>query len=111
MPSKNFILVYTNDKQWKVVDIANKVVDYETLSREVGGCIEHLTLEELKGIDVWVDDEGKLKELNPNIIVFNHGFPVDTLNGNVVFTRSRGADTISLRDDDIEVIENMVCLI
>lgn len=59
---------------------------YQTLTSEVGGWLEH-TIVRIDGVtvDVWLDEEGKLKNLEPNMLT-----DYDTLVGPLVFTG--GAD-------------------
>ena len=82
------------------------------LQKEVNGNIERISfikvLEE-KGIDVWVNEEGKLLGLSPSITIYHQNELIDVLMGNVVFTRYNDeGETIGLTDDDISFIQALL---
>lgn len=83
---------------------------WEELAGLVGGYIEHIMIPDLadKGIDLWVNDEGKLIGLEPTIGLMRDGRLVDVLNGTVVFTRFAGAETHGLTDADVEFIREFL---
>jgi hypothetical protein len=81
-------------------------IEYETLYEAVNGLIELVTIDE--DIDMWVNEEGKVSGLEPNIIasiIWNKIFPnFDVIMGDVIITG--GADeegnTIGLSDKSIQ---------
>lgn len=104
----NKAMVYSNGAL-KVVTYGDD--SYEFLKTTLGGYIERVPLRdfETKGIDLWVNEEGKLIGLNPSFMLTYNGEPYDFLVGDVVFTRyTDDGDTISLTDDDIKFIKNKV---
>lgn len=83
---------------------------YEILKRGIGGTLSCVRVNEL---DIWIDDEGLLKHLEPNIVIkrskTNQLTDRDTLLvGPVVFASNDGyGDTIGLSPEAIEIVENM----
>jgi len=75
---------------------------YEVVSGSIGGWIEHVQLR-IDGtvVDVWLDEEGKLKSLPVNL-----GIPGDVLVGTLVFTG--GADEVGRTLGVSEDIERAV---
>lgn len=105
------ILVLTEYDGWKEVEVTDKEskdVPYEILKREVGGYIEHYEMESLPKIDMWMDEEGKLKGLQGVMMLTYKGMPVDMACGNVVFTKAKGEKTGALTDEEIAFIKAKV---
>jgi len=81
-------------------------IEYETLSTAVNGMIELVSINE--DIDMWLNEEGKLIGLEPNVIatiIWNKVFPnFDVVMGDVIITG--GADeegnTTGLSDKSIQ---------
>lgn len=78
---------------FEAMEVADDIVEYEELHNAVGGCIEHANFSKMLdqiGVDMWVDEEGKLKELNPSCAIVDvtvYGPRIiDIINGNIVFT-------------------------
>lgn len=75
---------------------------YDIVSKEIGGILDVLSIDDL---DIWLDDEGLLKELEPTIIIKNSEKPRLTdqdilIVGPVVFASSdEEGETISLTDN------------
>lgn len=97
------------------VEIKNEEVEYDEIKDAVGGYIEHVTFNKMLediGVDMWVDEEGKLKERIPVVAVvdLNNFNAVEVLSGSIVFTSKRSSDpegSYSLSDEQIEVIKKM----
>lgn len=110
----NKILRMGTNLEFEEIEISNKVVSYEELSDAVGGYIERVTFNcELNdcGIDVWCDEEYRLKDTKPSVLIMtNDGGLVDWLGGNLVFTARRGFDgeSYSLADSQIDVIKKVL---
>lgn len=106
-------------KQFEEVKVKGSVVTYEELKDTVGGWIEHVTFNRKlheAGIDMWIDEEGKLKNLNPSIIIADDNHIIETLCGDIVFTRRINHDDNSycLLESQIELIKDILkneCLI
>ena len=93
------------------------VVDYDTdsysfLSKSVDGYIERLPITfPFNNIDAWANEEAKFRDdLKPSAFLGDGTNIYDYVKGNIVFTRHRGANTVSLTDDDINNIKMyLVC--
>lgn len=110
----NKILRMGTNLEFEEIEISNKVVSYEELSNAVGGYIEHVTfnreLAENK-IDVWCDEEFRLKGTKPSVVIVNdNGSFVEWLGGNLVFTARRGFDgeSYGLTDRQIDIIKKVL---
>ena len=106
------VLLREPGKVTKIKDIKG---DLESLQSEIGGYIEFVYLKDLydKGILVIVDDEGKLKGLDPNIaMVDDRGIVKDLLCGNVLFTGSvittDGLSCDTLSDKQIDYLNKSI---
>ena len=82
---------------------------YEFIRENVDGFIEHVTIPmfDEKGIDVWVNEEGKFREdLFPSAVMTFKGKIYDYLIGNLVFTRcGKDGETVSLTEEDVKFIK------
>lgn len=87
---------------------------YDFIKNGVGGWIECVHLANLGGVDMWVNEEGKLDGLPVNPIatlawIRDYGM-TDVIVGNVVFTG--GADeegeTLGLNDEQLANIKNLL---
>ena len=90
-----------------LVDNINE--DLETLQQIVEGHIEipYIPGFTEKGIDIIINDEGKLIGLDPNIAMIHKEKVVDMLVGNVIFASHDGdGNTIGLNPDQIIFITN-----
>lgn len=90
------------------VDIEPFKSDLKSLQNAVGGTIEHFYIDpDLTDqyIDMWIDDEGKLKGLDPVFLLLNNGKPVDMIVGNCVFTKyDKEGNTYGLSDHDMAIV-------
>ncbi len=60
-----------------------------------------------RGIDIWVNDDGKLLNMAPTVLIASKDGPVDILVGNVIFARSsQQGETLPLNNDDISFIKD-----
>ena len=100
--------------EFEEIKVTNRVVEYDELRDAVGNWIERVTFNrELydNGIDVWCDEEYRLKGMTPSVVIVNDdGKVIDWLGGNLVFTARRGfdGDSYSLTDTQIEHIKRVL---
>ena len=106
----------TNDTYFVVLrrlDDANLKIDVVPFDDElsylqnlVGGLIDHCSwFKELNDhfIDIWIDDEGKIKELEPTLIITKDHNVIEYLAGNLVFSKySADGETYGLTLDEID---------
>lgn len=82
---------------------------FEMLKENVGGGIECVAWVKPftdRGIHLWINEDGKLLDLDLSLAVKNKGEFVEVLNGNIVFARHNyEGDTIPLNDEDIAFIK------
>lgn len=100
-------LMYNAETE-ELEELAEKENTYDMISSAVGGLIELApTPRSLAGIDLWVNEEGKLMSLTPSMILLDDNkHLVDTFAGNIVFTRTNeDGETIPLTDDDAKLIK------
>lgn len=80
---------------------------YNILRDFVGGSIEHVGFK--KDIDIWLNEEGKLIGLEPNVVLMREGQLLDVLVGDLIVTSSNlEGDTISLTDEQIEYFNTKI---
>lgn len=78
------------------------------------GCsyVDHFNIPELEKnhIDVWLNDDGVLETLEPNIVLFNNdGRCCNELRGTLVFAKfTDDGETIGLKRKDVEFIKNWI---
>jgi hypothetical protein len=89
----------------KEYEIEQENDTYEIVRTAVGGYIEALRLSDT--CTLWINEEGKINELEPNFILTDRaGNQVDFVVGDVIFT---GVDeegyTVGLSQEDIELIQ------
>lgn len=91
--------------QLRVVDVSGEGGTYELLRKSVGGYIEALTVTDT--CTLWINEEGKLIELEPNFILTDRvGNIIDFIAGDVIFTGiDEEGNTVSLSEEDLEVIQ------
>lgn len=93
----------------KKVNEAPKVQEVEKLELAdmqelVGGYIEHL---DCGGLDMWLNEEGKLHGLLPNLVTFYGKEATDVVVGDVFFTAcDDDGETIGLTDEQVDDIMN-----
>lgn len=80
---------------------------YDFIKSNVDGFIERVLLRDLdeRNIDMWVNEDGKFRDLETTALLFYEGKIYDEIVGNIVFTRHEGEETTSLTDDDIKFIK------
>lgn len=107
------ILKLENNK-FEEIELETRIVDYEELNKAIGGYIEHITfnseLENAK-IDVWCDEEGKLKNLSPQCIIADLKAEkvIDVIAGPLVFTsRDREGNSLTLSEKQVEIIKEVI---
>lgn len=104
---KKYLVLQTNGVL-KEVHEEDYSSSYEMLKENVEGCIECVSFIKdfrKKGIDLWINEEGKLIDLLPTIAILSDEEIVEILNGNIVFARVNDeGETLPLNDDDIEFI-------
>lgn len=111
MENRNKILVLNCETlEFEVKELPSNKVGYEILSDTVGGYIEHITYDKdfaNRRIDMWIDEEGKLKGLNPCVaIVDENNVMMDIIVGNVIFTTcDLEGDSFGLTDEEIGFIK------
>lgn len=94
----------------KQVDTTNFESTYNIIKNQVDGYLDVVAVDEL---DIWVDDEGLLKNLQPSILIKRSKKDELTnqdilLVGTAVFTsHDEEGDTIGLTDNAIKIIEEM----
>lgn len=115
---KNKILKLNEKLEWEEIHFQaeDDKVDYKMLNEAIGGFIEHITYNialEKCDIDVWIDEEGKLKGLEPTTIVVdrNNNEIVEVLAGPLVFTGKKNHDgeSYGLTDGQITIIKQVFC--
>ena len=80
--------------------------DYNTLVAHVGGHLEALTVQ--WGIVLWMDEEGKLKGRDPNLLMKSGGSVTDVVVGTVVATRADNlGEVASLRVEDTDYLQTL----
>jgi len=82
-----------------VVENVEKL-ELEDMQSLVGGYIEHL---DCGGLDLWLNEEGKLHGLAPNLVAFYGKEARDVIVGDVFFTaHDNDGETIGLTDEEID---------
>lgn len=104
MTNKGKVFAYTH---FPYVEPFNESL--EALQEQVGGLIEHFIIDESlndRRIDMWIDDEGKLKGHKPTFLLCDKdGNPLDAIVGNCVFTKYDGdGNTFGLSQEDINIV-------
>lgn len=108
------ILVLENAKVLSEVEVENEIVSFEDIREALdGGWIERVTYnKELyeNNIDVFVDEEGKLKALECLAVVFDFKTDriIETLAGKLIFVGRRGSESIPLNVNQISVINKVL---
>lgn len=99
----------------KKVGEAPQVIEVEEITLKymqevVGGWIEMPYLSEAldsRKIDIVINEEGKLMELEPNILVMNKAEILDVVVGDILFVANDGeGKTIGLNDTQIEDLKH-----
>lgn len=105
--------VFRTDDSFEAVQFTNETA-YQTLRDGVGGLIECVSLPNL-GIDMWVNDEGKLNGSEPNLmgtLLWSHayGFGTDIIYGDIVLTGSADdeGNTLGLSQENLIALYNLL---
>ena len=110
-----------NENKIKVLVLKNnefyvKEIDdtLQALQKEVNGHIEIPYISRRlvnNGIDVIINDEGKLLDLEPQIIVQDNNKILDVIHGTCVFaSHDEDGNTISLTDEQIEYVKEELAI-
>lgn len=95
-----------NNAELEEKDIKNNLDEFQSI---VGGYIETPFLGNCftdNGIVVVINEDGKFRNLNPEIILVNGCNVIDTVVGNVVFVGLKNCDFVSLTDEQVDIITN-----
>lgn len=93
--------------------ITTSELELEDMQKIVGGYIEfhpfppdlEVEYEDNSGIDIIMNEEGKLKELYPTMRLVSDGKPYDIISGSILFcSHDNEGDSIGLTDDQIEKV-------
>lgn len=87
---------------------AQSTIPYNYMRDTVNGYIQFVPFPTFnkKGIDVIVNEEGKLINLDPSIAIADNGGIIDMIMGNVLFVKNIGEDTTGLDEKQIEFIKD-----
>ena len=105
----NYLLLKPNGV-FEKIGATEPTCSLSLLQKSVNGNVEVISwIPELydKGIDMWVNDEGKLLNLIPSLAIMDEkGKLIDMIHGNVLFSRfNEDGDTLPLHDEDIDFIK------
>ena len=87
-------------------------IEYETLYEAVNGLVELASIDD--DIDMWLNEEGKINGLEPNIIaslIWNKVFPnFDVIMGDVIITGGvdEEGNTVGLSDKSIQDVMALI---
>lgn len=110
------ILKRIQQKQ-EIIDIERKETNkldldtvYELIDCDMVEVCSYFSLLEKNNIDVLIDEEGKLKHLNPNIAIQNEGLNViDVIAGNILFVGlDDSSNWVELNDRQIEIVNEFL---
>ena len=104
------VISITTDNIVEVKEVES--IEYETLSTAVNGMIELVSISE--DIDMWLNEEGKLIGLEPNVIatmLFYKAFSqFDIVMGNVIITGGSDDEGNTIGLSDASIIDIMTML-
>ncbi len=101
MSTVRTLTINNEDYDLKEVQIEPKLSTYQEI---VGGYIDCFRITDKLGF--YVNDEGKLIDLDPSFLLVSDKKIVEIASGNAVFTKIDGkGDSISLTDEDIDLIK------
>jgi hypothetical protein len=108
---KGKILKLNENLHFEEIETKSKEVRYYELKNAIGGYFERVTfnnkLQEAK-VNVFVDEEGKIKNLPITVVVFDKGKIVETLVGPLVFTGANDPNMPSITDEQIAVVKDVL---
>lgn len=94
---------YTNEHSG-LLDLKSLKNDYKVFQNFVEGYFETIPL--FKNFVLVVNEEGKLKGLEPSIVLSLNDEVIDVLVGNCFFTKVEGEDFVSLDINDVDLLLN-----
>lgn len=97
------VLVEAGNPEIKIIEKWDHSL--ENVQQFVGGYVQAIRITD--SITMWMNEEGKLRQLEPNFVMVNKGVTsTDTIVGNVLIagTNSEG-DDVSLTDQEIELLQ------
>ena len=92
-------------------------LELEDMQNLVGGFVECMRLdfgipEHTLEADVWLNEEGKLHKLPPNVVLFNEGGIVDAIVGDIFIADSNDeGETIGLSDEQCDIIPQVMSIL
>lgn len=101
----------------EIIDIKRKETNkldldtvYELIDCDMVEVCSYFSLLEKNNIDVLIDEEGKLKHLNPKIAIQNEGLNViDVIAGNILFVGlDDNSNWVELNDRQIEIVNEFL---
>lgn len=101
----------------EIIDIKRKETNkldldtvYELIDCDMVEVCSYFSLLEKNNIDVLIDEEGKLKHLDPNIAIQNEGLNViDVIAGNILFVGlDDNSNWVELNDRQIEIVNEFL---
>ena len=98
----------TESLEFEELNTSDIIVGYRELMEAVGGYFERVTFNKRlceNNIDVFVNEEGKLINLDLSVVVVNQNNVVETLAGDIVFAGRRNNETLPLTENQIEIIK------
>lgn len=110
---KHKILKFENAK-FEEIEVCGEVVGYSELKNAIGGYIEtclYNSILKKNKIDIWCDEEGKLKSLPIECIILDaeRMNVVDVVVGPLVFTSfDDKGNSLELTNEQIEIIKNSI---
>lgn len=112
MNNENKIKVLVlKDNEFEVKEIENTL---KALQKEVNGYIEIPYISRRlvnNGIDLIINDEGKMLNLEPQIIVQDNNKTIDVIHGTCVFaSHDEDGNTIGLTDEQIEYVKEELAI-
>lgn len=107
MKRNKLLVLNCETLEFEVKELPSNEVGYEVLNEAVGGWIEHITYNREfveRHIDMWCNEEGKLKDLKPSVaIVDKMDIIVEILVGNIAFTKCDcEGNSFGLTDEEVE---------
>lgn len=81
-PIQGFVVIKHPGSKARILDVDTKEIGYKMLQKHVDGfieCIRANTLADGKSIDIWINEEGKLNGMKPNLL-----FPHDVVCGPIL---------------------------
>ncbi|MFQ3543685.1 DUF3846 domain-containing protein [Halobacillus rhizosphaerae] len=96
------IKIKTGKQSPTIEEIEN---DLESMQKIVGGYIECVNIPDTQ-IDLWINEEGKINEMEQNMLLLNNDKPYDIICGDVFFaSHDSHGNTTGLNEDHIEKIQ------